>query len=92
MLVSSRPVVLSATPPRRVARTKSAPTFTGTCRIAFHFDALELIRIHSSLFGRKTGQAEGFAYTAANVNKGITWDNDTLFEYLENPKKVRSRL
>ena len=40
------------------------------------------------LFGRKTGQSEGFSYTAANVNKGITWDEGTLFEYLENPKKV----
>ena len=43
-----------------------------------------------SVFGRKTGQAEGFSYTAANVNKGITWDEQTLFEYLENPKKVRT--
>ena len=42
-----------------------------------------------SVFGRKTGQADGFSYTAANVNKGITWDENTLFEYLENPKKVR---
>lgn len=39
------------------------------------------------LFGRKTGQAAGFSYTAANVNKGVTWGEDTLFEYLENPKK-----
>jgi len=39
------------------------------------------------LFGRKTGQATGFSYTAANVNKAITWDEHTLFEYLENPKK-----
>jgi len=39
------------------------------------------------LFGRKTGQAEGYSYTAANVGKGITWSEDTLFEYLENPKK-----
>ena len=41
----------------------------------------------SGLFGRKTGQAEGFSYSAANVSKGITWSDDTLFEYLENPKK-----
>ena len=40
------------------------------------------------LFGRKTGQAEGYSYTAANVSKGITWEEGTLFEYLENPKKV----
>ena len=41
-----------------------------------------------SVFGRKTGQADGYSYTAANVNKGITWTEQTLFEYLENPKKV----
>ncbi|CAD0084549.1 unnamed protein product [Aureobasidium vineae] len=39
------------------------------------------------LFGRKTGEVEGFAYSDANKQKGITWENDTLFEYLENPKK-----
>jgi cytochrome c len=32
------------------------------------------------LFGRKSGQAEGFSYTAANINKGITWEGQTLFE------------
>lgn len=41
----------------------------------------------SGLFGRKTGQASGFSYTDANIKKGITWGEDTLFEYLENPKK-----
>lgn len=39
------------------------------------------------LFGRKTGQAPGFAYTDANKSKGITWTRQTLFEYLENPEK-----
>ncbi|KIW14068.1 cytochrome c [Exophiala spinifera] len=39
------------------------------------------------LFGRKTGSVEGFSYTDANKQKGITWDENTLFEYLENPKK-----
>jgi len=39
------------------------------------------------LFGRKTGQVEGFSYTEANIKKGVEWKEDTLFEYLENPKK-----
>nr|AGF80276.1 mitochondrial cytochrome c [Locusta migratoria] len=39
------------------------------------------------IFGRKTGQAPGFTYTDANKSKGITWNEDTLFIYLENPKK-----
>ncbi|GAA47156.1 cytochrome c [Clonorchis sinensis] len=41
----------------------------------------------NGLFGRKTGQAPGYSYTAANKDKGITWTEETLFEYLENPKK-----
>ncbi|XP_019613432.1 PREDICTED: cytochrome c, testis-specific [Branchiostoma belcheri] len=41
----------------------------------------------NGLFGRKTGQAPGFSYTDANKNKGITWAEDTLWIYLENPKK-----
>ncbi|KAJ2564229.1 iso-1-cytochrome c [Coemansia sp. RSA 1822] len=39
------------------------------------------------LFGRKTGQVEGFKYTEANKKAGVTWSEDTLFDYLENPKK-----
>jgi len=27
------------------------------------------------------------SYTAANKNSGVTWGDDTLFAYLENPKK-----
>jgi len=30
------------------------------------------------LFGRKTGSVEGFSYTDANKQKGITWKEDTL--------------
>ncbi|XP_034498487.1 cytochrome c-like [Ailuropoda melanoleuca] len=39
------------------------------------------------LFGQKTGQAPRFSYTDANKNKGIIWGEETLMEYLENPKK-----
>lgn len=86
MLVCSRPVALSATPQRRVAlirvsETSSSPTWrTNTLPVGPNLHGI---------FGRKSGQAEGFSYTAANVNKGVTWDENTLFEYLENPKKVR---
>ncbi|XP_014852186.1 PREDICTED: cytochrome c, testis-specific-like [Poecilia mexicana] len=39
------------------------------------------------MFGRKTGQAPGFTYTQANIDKGVIWDEETLNIYLENPKK-----
>ncbi|XP_032758246.1 cytochrome c, somatic-like [Rattus rattus] len=42
------------------------------------------------LFGRKTGQAAEFSYTDSNKNKGITWGEDTLMEYLQNPERCIS--
>ncbi|OZJ02392.1 Cytochrome c [Bifiguratus adelaidae] len=39
------------------------------------------------LIGRQSGQVDSFSYTDANKNSGVHWQEDTLFEYLENPKK-----
>lgn len=41
----------------------------------------------SGLIGRKSGTAPGYNYSDANKSKGVVWSEDTLFEYLENPKK-----
>ncbi|KAH9957132.1 cytochrome c [Russula dissimulans] len=39
------------------------------------------------VIGRHTGQAKNFKYTEANQKKGIVWSEETLFDYLANPKK-----
>lgn len=39
------------------------------------------------VIGRKTGSVPGFSYTDANKSKNIIWSKETLFDYLENPKK-----
>lgn len=39
------------------------------------------------IIGRKSGSVEGYSYTAANKERGVLWTEETLFEYLENPKK-----
>lgn len=39
------------------------------------------------LFGRTSGTVDGFTYSDANKKRGVLWGDDTLFEYLENPKK-----
>ena len=41
----------------------------------------------SGLFGRTSGKAEGFSYSKANMESGVTWGEDTLFDYLKAPKK-----
>ena len=40
------------------------------------------------LFGRKTGQVEGFSYTDANKAKGITWKEDTLVLLISRPRAL----
>ena len=39
------------------------------------------------LFGRETGSVEGYAYSPGNKNAHVIWGEDTLFAYLEDPKK-----
>lgn len=36
--------------------------------------------------GRTAGSVEGFNYSPANAESGITWSTDVLFEYLEAPQ------
>lgn len=40
----------------------------------------------NGLFGRKSGSVEGYSYSAANKNSGITWDEATFAEYIQDPK------
>jgi cytochrome c len=39
------------------------------------------------IIGRKAGSVEGFSYSDAMKNSGLTWDEATLDTYLTNPKK-----
>ena len=40
----------------------------------------------NGLEGRKSGTIEGYNYTDANKNSGITWDEATFKEYITNPR------
>src|SRR3954468_21432987 len=40
----------------------------------------------NGLFGRKAGTIEGFSYSSANKNSGITWDEATFRDYIKDPK------
>lgn len=42
----------------------------------------------NGLFGRKSGTYEGYSYTDANKNSGITWDDATFAKYIKDPKGV----
>jgi cytochrome c len=40
----------------------------------------------NGLFGRKSGTIEGYNYSDANKNSGITWDEAVFAEYIKNPR------
>jgi cytochrome c len=40
----------------------------------------------NGVVGRKAGTVEGYSYSPANKNSGLTWDDATLKEYLKNPR------
>lgn len=42
----------------------------------------------AGLVGREAGSVEGYNYSPANANSGITWTPEKLFQYLENPQRV----
>ena len=40
----------------------------------------------NGLDGRKSGTAEGYSYSDANKNSGITWNESQFKEYIKDPK------
>jgi cytochrome c len=40
----------------------------------------------NKLFGRKSGTVEGYNYSEANKNSGVTWDDATFANYIKDPK------
>ena len=40
----------------------------------------------NGIIGRKTGSIEGYSYSDANKDSGLTWDDATFKEYIRNPK------
>lgn len=62
----------------------------GQCRSCHAIEA-GVTRVGPSLFGvvgRVAGSLEGYSYSKAMTDSGLTWTPDTLDAYLENPHKV----
>jgi cytochrome c len=40
----------------------------------------------NQLFGRAAGSVEGYSYSAANKNSGITWSEENFAAYIRDPR------
>jgi cytochrome c len=85
-LVVSLPVMTAeqAKPPA------APPAFTNACRTCHSIKEGDH-RIGPSLhriFGSKAGTRPGFSSSGALKNSGLTWDEQTLDRFIENPEAV----
>jgi len=44
--------------------------------------------MHKGLFGRTAGTVPGFSYSDAMKNSGIVWNEQTLDQFLQGPRKM----
>ena len=84
------PVVLAFSPMAAHAQDAAAGEKTfAQCRACHQIGetAKNAVGPHlNGLFGRKAGTVEGYNYSPANKNSGLTWDEATFAEYIKDPK------
>ena len=83
-------VALHAAPARAADAEAGARVFRTQCG-ACHVVEAGKNRVGPSLFGifgRTSGQVEGFRYSAANRDAKLVWSTEVLEKYLTNPKEV----
>ncbi len=58
------------------------------CQGCHSIDRNRIGPMHKGLFGRKAGTVPGFAYSDAMKNSGIVWNEQTLDQFLQGPRKM----
>jgi len=58
------------------------------CMACHALDANRVGPKHCGLFGRKAGTAPNYTYSTAMKKYGITWSEETLDHFIENPMKA----
>jgi cytochrome c len=83
-LVAAMPVAAQA------ADAEAGKAVFGKCKACHQIGAGAKNAVGPNLtgvIGRKAGTAEGFNYSEAMKNSGLTWDEATFKEYITDPKK-----
>lgn len=79
--------VRAAAPPPGDAR-RGAALYESRCSACHSIDANRIGPAHRGVFGRRAGQAPGFAYTAALKGSGLIWTAANLDRWLAAPTSL----
>lgn len=80
-MVAAMPVAASA------ADADAGKTVFNKCKACHQLGKNAVGPDLKGVIGRKAGAVEGYKYSEAMKNSGLTWDEATLKEYLADPKK-----
>jgi cytochrome c len=84
------PALLLLSSPAPAADVAAGQVVFNRCKICHAVEAGKPSPVGPNLhgvFGRKAGTLEGFNYSEAMKQSGVTWDDDTLRKYLRNPRE-----
>ena len=82
-------VILSGATSAAAADAVAGKAIFNRCKICHTLEAGAGNRVGPNLhgvIGRKAGTTDGFAYSEAMKSSGVTWDDETLGKYLQDPK------
>ena len=80
-MIAAMPVAASA------ADAEAGKTVFNKCKACHQIGKNAVGPDLKGVIGRKAGTVEGYKYSEAMLNSGLTWDAATMKEYLANPKK-----
>jgi len=87
------PAEAETAPPAAPDATLGRKDFNA-CAVCHSVDEGGAARVGPNLFGvygQAAGQREGFAFSPAMRDSGLTWDDETLNAFIENPQGLVSR-
>jgi cytochrome c len=80
-MIAAMPVVASA------ADAEAGATVFNKCKACHQIGKNAVGPNLAGVVGRKAGTSEGFTYSDAMKASGLTWDEASLKDYLDDPKK-----
>jgi cytochrome c len=86
LIVIASAAASSAAPAQDVAAGKTSFNKCLACHAVGEGAKNKVGPVLNGLQGRKSGTVEGYSYTEANRNSGITWDEATFKDYIKDPK------